>query len=1188
MPSRPSLPLLLTLAVAGWGCGSTGAGARGGDFAAEIAETDETEEAAESDRGTGSGEVTEPGADVSADPSAEVAGPDAAPDSAHADAPDDAPADVPGDVPADAPAEPPKLALLGIEPVRGPVEGVTTVTLSGSGFAEGMEVFFGDAKALYPFVITDAIANCSTPPQPSGTVSVKVRRPDGAEAVLHDAFSYESALTLASVSPASGPASGGTPLVVRGTGLASRPIVLVGGRVAIAPKYVDDSTILVVAPPGPPGRAAVIAVAGSARARLADGYEYLAEPAPAPLPGVAIASVSPASGPPEGGTAVTVKGTGFAPGAAVRVGPLPATAVEWVSSQEMRAVTPPGSAGPADVAVEQGGGAARLPGGFEYDPGGTRVLAVEPDTGSWAGGAWVRVFGWGLRDAAAVTFGAAEAVQKEVVSPVEVVARTPRSDAAGPVPVIVFAGDTAMGDAAFAYFDPRLSGGGTWGGPIRGALNVTVLNGSTGKAVPEAFVVIGTDPHTPLQGRTDDRGQLTLSVREGLAGPVTVHGTRLGFSAYTVADFDAANVTFHISPEPSPESPGDPPPGAYGDCTVRGRIRDWGKYLLKPPGVEGEVTVRCAASAPSMFGSGADPGPKAVADAHGRFEIVARTGEFAVVCSLTVQGGDEWWPRPLRTGIVRHLSCAKAGDAIGGVEVALSMEMDGEMWVHAGRPPEWAGGVNGPFVSGGWELGTDGYLATVQHAETHGKRLLYRSQPREFTGPFEGYGYSFYSSASAAGTMNGMPYGVTLTTAVPPPGGAPVLVGGEAGLAPVPTLLRFAVTAMRRVADGTVLAADRSGRTYWFNGTDFYLGQVTAPGPILGLWGDGLTDFWAVGAKGAVWRVIGAEVTPLPTGVWTDLTGVSGEGPGDAKPHVAGGPFLMRWDGTSQWLYEAVPPGADLNAVRRFPGGDLVAVGKAGALVIGPTGGVLTLSNPVAADLAAVDGESVIDAWVVGAAGTVLHLTYPDVFAYTAPGAPDLHGLIVRGPCDVIVFGDEGAAFEFDCESFNDRSRPDADVDLLAGALFGGGDGGGGAGGGTGVPVLAGRHYVRLPRFLPFATLAHPADGSVWSRTLLSWTFPPDPATGEPPDVSYQQVILSGGDKGLPFWMGIAGGGARDVPLPDFGAMIGYTPIPEGQKRMNLTCSRTPGFDIDAYGSADIGYYRREAFTVNLATFDAF
>jgi hypothetical protein len=82
------------------------------------------------------------------------------------------------------------------------------------------------------------------------------------------------------------------------------------------------------------------------------GFSINVSTAPAP----SLSTVSPSSGPTEGGTFVTIDGTNFRSGAMVHFGSLPAQSVQVVSSTEIQAVTPVGSAGKVSVAVQDSDG----------------------------------------------------------------------------------------------------------------------------------------------------------------------------------------------------------------------------------------------------------------------------------------------------------------------------------------------------------------------------------------------------------------------------------------------------------------------------------------------------------------------------------------------------------------------------------------------------------------------------------------------------------------------------------------------------------------------------------------------------------------------------------------------------------------------------------------------------------------
>jgi len=1061
------------------------------------------------------------------------------------------------------PAGPAAFTLTSITPDRGPANGLTVVTVFGSGFVDGMEVLFGAYRAPQVFVISDAIANATAAPQPPGTVDVRAVAPDGREAVLERAFRYESALSLDFVSPASGPATGGTPVTIRGGGFSNAPLFLFGGRIAVAVRVVDDSTALALTPLHEAGPVSLIAVAGPDQVLLRDAFEYVETP-PEPVPeNLELFAISPSSGPPEGGTTVFVAGEGFVPGMMVRIGALPAIGVEVLSATLLKAVTPPGSPGLADVAVRVVGGEVILRNAFRYDPKTIAVYAMDPDTGSWSGGTRVHLYGVGLDRVAHVFFGAAPANPFEVVSPTEVVVRAPRAETTGFTPVTVFGDQAAISTHAFFFFDPALSGGGTWGGPARGDANVTVMDGHNGQRLTGAYVILGSAPDSPFQARTDDRGQVTFSA-EDLRGPLSVTATKEGYTAYTLAQYDARNATVYVSPLSQPENPGLPPSANLGTCTVRGRIRDFGKYFLKPPWVEGDPYVRCGTTATSLFGGTPDPGPLARADSHGRFEMETRTGNFAVVCVLAYLDSVINREVPLRLGLAPGLSCSDPKVPIEGVEVSLGVEMDGELWVGVPGLPAAVDSLNGPAFIGAYDLGSDGFLEVLKNAEPYGPtRVRFAGQPAAFSGPLSGNGYSFYVTASSK-DGNGMPYAVVLGMQRPAPASWPVLVEQGGQFLEVPTGIRHAVTAMQGLPDGAVLLATSGGAVYRCDGEQVEAWKVHVHRPIRAMYAASEDALWLAGSGGKVWRVNGGEVAEVPTGVQAELTGLSGWNAEDV--HAVGGPFLLHFDGFA-FEPEPIPPDASLNAVLRLDEQTVLAVGAGGRVLAGAPGGPFVSLETAPQDLFGVAPDREGGAWAVGASGTLVHWTPASVDVRHAPVEADLFGVIPRGPGHALVFGKAGTVLDFDGEEFQDRSRADLPLDLLAGAEV------------SGRVWLAGRSYLALPMFIPFPQVTEPLGGSTWSQTRVQWSFAGDPS------ITHHQFILSGPD-GYPFWTGIARGDVRRVDLPDLAAVMGYSPIPAGLKRMNLTSAYTPGFTVDNYNSSHLNYYRREAFSVGLVTFE--
>ena len=137
-----------------------------------------------------------------------------------------------------------------------------------------------------------------------------------------------------------------------------------------------------------------------------------------------VSSVSPNSGPPAGGTAVTITGTNFAGGATVTFGSAAATNVTVVNSTTITATTPAGSAGAVTVTVTVGGQSGSLASGFTYATPPT-VTGVSPNSGSTSGGTAVTITGTNFATGATVKFGSTPATNVTVVNSTTITATTP-------------------------------------------------------------------------------------------------------------------------------------------------------------------------------------------------------------------------------------------------------------------------------------------------------------------------------------------------------------------------------------------------------------------------------------------------------------------------------------------------------------------------------------------------------------------------------------------------------------------------------------------------------------------------------------------------------------------------------------------------------------------------------------------
>ncbi|MBN2495509.1 MAG: IPT/TIG domain-containing protein [Deltaproteobacteria bacterium] len=154
--------------------------------------------------------------------------------------------------------------------------------------------------------------------------------------------------------------------------------------------------------------------------------------------GVTVSQVVPSTGPPEGGTQVSVYGAGFVDGASVRFGGELATEVEYVDAGQINCLTPAHDPGSVTVAVANpSGDRGELDSGFTYSAGGApAILFIRPSVGPTSGGTAVTISGTGFSDGASITFGTSLATDVAVASQSEITCTTP-AHAAGSVMVTV-------------------------------------------------------------------------------------------------------------------------------------------------------------------------------------------------------------------------------------------------------------------------------------------------------------------------------------------------------------------------------------------------------------------------------------------------------------------------------------------------------------------------------------------------------------------------------------------------------------------------------------------------------------------------------------------------------------------------------------------------------------------------------
>lgn len=186
-------------------------------------------------------------------------------------------------------SSPPIPNLTNVQPGNGRLAGGSTITIRGTGFIQGARVFFDDIEAIAVVFIDDTFLTCTVPAYthgvpPSGgdTVDVKVVNITSAsnafQSILVNSFTYYVAPTVSSVSPNTGPGTGGTSVTITGTNFifGGGYFAVFGGSYA-ATTHVDSSHLTCLTPAHATGAVTVGVVAPDAdhqTGTLAAGFTY--------------------------------------------------------------------------------------------------------------------------------------------------------------------------------------------------------------------------------------------------------------------------------------------------------------------------------------------------------------------------------------------------------------------------------------------------------------------------------------------------------------------------------------------------------------------------------------------------------------------------------------------------------------------------------------------------------------------------------------------------------------------------------------------------------------------------------------------------------------------------------------------------------------------------------------------------
>ncbi len=1108
-----------------------------------------------------------------------------------------------------------------LEPASGRIQGGDIVTLRGMWLTPVREVWFGESQGEILSVSSTAL-EIVTPPGGAGPVAVAVTGTWGWDSMDPGFFYVDTAAAggdVKGVVPSSGPEEGGGKATVVACGVTEGNLagVTFGSKDAsVVAVFPDNCAVVVEVPPGTGPVDVTVSTADGVFSR-ANAYRYVV--------GMAVDEVRPTSGPSEGGTSITITGSDFPEDVQILVGPLPAGQVEWVSSTELKATTPPGSPGTATVTVVSPDGQALLKNAFLFTVKEPAVYAITPNYGARSGGTFVEVIGAGFHLGTDLYVGPGLASDTDVRNYGLIWAKTPPNPVGTYRVLTATPNGPAQLDNAYTYFDPSADYGGTWGAAIDGSVNVTVMDGTSWKPIEGAVAMLGADPTTPYRGVTDSMGMVTLSGKR-LEGPVDLHVTKPAHDASSIVHFNAENATVYLIPRNPSSGEGGTPTEPLPPGTLEGKVVGLAKYVVVPPG-------ECKNKEPHATGLCLSCLDDSDCGGSGRCLTLGKSGKYCTsqctisqsecpegyVCAPVGSDGDFCVPALGKR--MAHCEVSKTSFYMSPFSTTQGQIIDSTYTYQLdSRLGEVA-----VVCLGGWEdldtgefhptaMGVKRHINVAPDADLTNQDItldipLTRELRLRLDDPpsFDEYGGVYKISVFLDLGSDGMFQ----------------LPGEYDGFEPEDVLLKY----LPKELSGDIYDAHFLfyGGAYTNDSTltpyslVLYrdVGELDASAvatlagvqfedlqgaPLQGLndaaSGDGID--WFVGDEGAIFQYKNGAFYRFPSPTTDNINAVAaldGEG---RLVAVGDSGVVLTYDG-STWALEGRVTDADLLDVWAEDG-LIVAVG-AHRIVMRLNGEWKEWK--VSQRLRSVYGRAADDIWAVGMRGALLRFNGDSWIPKTGPSNDDFFvvesdgagGLLLGGrgalyrykggwtnlsppsPTWVVGFGDvqEDTFLVLDRTgrvvrwlgggNFDEVPSPDS---LLGRGFHRTLDG---------TSMLLGAPAFMLSPFIPFHQFNNPQHLGVMKNFTLDWDF-----DGEWDDVTLHTISITE-KTGKTLWRLTVDGAITHLQLPDFRAVTGTDPLGNVEKRLRIYSAYAPLFDIDNFTLTDLSSSLWHSWSYNMINF---
>jgi hypothetical protein len=418
--------------------------------------------------------------------------------------------------------------VTGLAPETGPAEAVTPVTITGTNFSPGDSVGFGGTPASRVIVWSPKVITAYTPANLRGDSDVTVSNGVGKSPASVSARFGAGAPTVTGISPEASSAGGGDIVTITGQGFTASDGVEFGNTPSAGVTVLSPASLEATVPPGNPGSVDVVVTSpqGTSATSPADLYAYGAP---------TVTAVTPDAGPDAGGTAVTITGTGFVPGAIVSFGGTPAPgATVNASGTSLEVSAPAGPDGSVDITVNTASGTSAVSTADLFAYGAPVVTGDILGVGALTGGNDVIVVGKGFVPGLTVYFGGLTSSSATVLPHGTGLFALAPPGTAGPVDITVktpLGTSAANPDDSYFYGPPTVTGLSPASGSATGGTPVTItgMGFSLGSTVS-----FGMEPATSMTVNSPTSITAVTPAADSGAAPVSV-STPAGMSPFTPA-----------------------------------------------------------------------------------------------------------------------------------------------------------------------------------------------------------------------------------------------------------------------------------------------------------------------------------------------------------------------------------------------------------------------------------------------------------------------------------------------------------------------------------------------------------------------------------------------------------------------------------------------------------------------------